>query len=368
MSVDEANSKRVEPVFFLNNEVEQDSGTYLDTLEVCLAVCEVVSDESVVEGAQRIGGLWRIYLTDEEVRARLLCTGINLRNIQITLKDRNPFLLPGHEYVETTRLYIRNIPLSYDNDVITNTLKNMGVQMLGNLKYVRARTSAGKLTNFKTGDRFVDIVVPSEPLPKKKSMGLFTASLYHKEQKQTQSEIECGNCRQTGHVRRNCQNESVYYDCLKPGHKRGSPLCTGMQSIVMAEDNEKVVSLEDENKKEDEGDEGEDEDDDDYSADESDGNDTGSNEEEKTGEKEENSQGGEKENSQGNKAEKEKSKSELAQKQKLLSDLWAAGAPCASVAGRSASPARVRKVGDRTPDEKSEQKKQQKKKKAAQNK
>lgn len=28
-------------------------------LEACPAVCEVVSDESVVEGAQRIGGLWR---------------------------------------------------------------------------------------------------------------------------------------------------------------------------------------------------------------------------------------------------------------------------------------------------------------------
>ena len=43
--------------------------------------------------------------------------------------------------------------------------------MLGNLKYVRARTSAGKLTNFKTGDRFVDIVVSPEPLPKKKIYG-----------------------------------------------------------------------------------------------------------------------------------------------------------------------------------------------------
>ena len=33
---------------------------------------------------------------------------------------------------------------------------------LGNLKYVRARTPEGKLTNFMTGDRFVDIVVPDD--------------------------------------------------------------------------------------------------------------------------------------------------------------------------------------------------------------
>ena len=40
--------------------------------------------------------------------------------------------------------------------------------MIGSLKYARARTPQGKLTNFKTGDRFVEIVVSTEPLPKKK--------------------------------------------------------------------------------------------------------------------------------------------------------------------------------------------------------
>ena len=47
----------------------------------------------------------------------------------------------------------------------------MGVEMLGTLKYAKARTPQGQLTNFKTGDRFVEIVVPSEPLPKKKTLG-----------------------------------------------------------------------------------------------------------------------------------------------------------------------------------------------------
>ena len=153
-------TERVEPLFFLNNEVDQDGGSYLNTLEVCLAVCSVVSDESTVEGAQRIGGLWRIYLTDQNTRVQALCTGINIRDIQINLKDKNPYLVAGHDEVESTRLYIRNVPLSYDNDAIENSIKSLGVQMLGSLKYVRARTPAGKLTNFKTGDRFVDIIAP----------------------------------------------------------------------------------------------------------------------------------------------------------------------------------------------------------------
>ena len=71
--------KRVEPVFFLNNEVDQLEGKWLKTLEVCLSVCDVISNENSVEGAQQIGGLWRVYVTDEETRVNLLSTGINLR-------------------------------------------------------------------------------------------------------------------------------------------------------------------------------------------------------------------------------------------------------------------------------------------------
>ena len=71
------------------------------------------------------------------------------QGVQITLKDRNPFLSPGQDAVETTRLYMRNIPLSYDNNENIEVLRGMGVQMTGPLKYVRARTPAGKLTNLK---------------------------------------------------------------------------------------------------------------------------------------------------------------------------------------------------------------------------
>ena len=97
-------AERVEPVFFLNNEVKQENDKWLTTLEVCMAVCEVVENDIYIEGAQRIGGLWRIYLTDQNTRISLLSTGISLRGIQITLKDRNPFLNQGYSTVETTRV------------------------------------------------------------------------------------------------------------------------------------------------------------------------------------------------------------------------------------------------------------------------
>ena len=103
--------------------------------------------------------------------------------------------------------------------------------MLGTLKYARARTPKGHLTNFKTGDRFVEIVVPSEPLPKKKDIGIFTASLYHKEPTQKIEDIECENCKEKGHMHRDCVNDPVCFSCLKSGHKRGSMLCPAFAGV-----------------------------------------------------------------------------------------------------------------------------------------
>ena len=219
----------------MNSDVDQENGNYLDTWEICTSVSEIVSGGSkAIDGAQRIGGVWRIYLkssADPADRVLLLSSGINLRGVHVTLKDRNPFLISGRQNVESTRLYVRNIPLSFDNETIKNELKSMGVEMLSELKYARARTPQGQLTNFKTGDRFVEIVVPTDPLPKKKNFGVFTASLYHKEQKQNLIDMECGNCK-----RKDCENDPICYECLQPGHKRGSMACPAFHAAsVMSE-------------------------------------------------------------------------------------------------------------------------------------
>ena len=314
--------RRIEPLFFKNADVEQEEGNYLTTLEICEAVAEVVDNVTLIDGAQRIGGLWRIYFLDSEARAQVLVTGISLRGIQINLKERNTFLIPKYglmgpdvEKLETTRLYVRNIPLSYDNEVIANSLTTMGVQMLGSLKYVRARNKHGQLKNFKTGDRFADIIVPDEPLPKKKQMGIFTASLYHKEQKVPKSEIECGNCKEMGHLRRECPNDPVCFECLQSGHKRGSMLCPAFKDDEGRGENEK--------------------------------RDSDSNEEEEEEEEEEVEKGA----SGGEKGNPENSGIEAKQ---IPLTKWMTpvhSAPNTPSSSRAGSPARVRKAGEITPDE-----------------
>ena len=160
--------------------------------------------------------------------------------MHVELKDRNPFIIAGYEDVRTTRLFIRNVPLSFDNSEIDNALRGIGVEMANGLKYSRARDPDGKLTYFKTGDRFVDIIVPEEPLPKRLDIGIFTASLYHREQKQNKVDKECGNCMLKGHIRRDCPNETVCYTCRQVGHKK--VILSVPQLLVGPQDGEDYLS------------------------------------------------------------------------------------------------------------------------------
>ena len=66
--------------------------------------------------------------------------------------------------------------------------------MVNQMKYSRARDPNGMLTNFKTWDRFVYIIVPDNALTKKMPVGIFDAALFYKEQKQAVEGMECGNC------------------------------------------------------------------------------------------------------------------------------------------------------------------------------
>ena len=70
-------------------------------------------------------------------RAQVLATGISVKDTQVTVYDKNHFVLSGDESVETARLCVRNIPLSFDNASIKNYLKEVHVEMLGELKYCR---------------------------------------------------------------------------------------------------------------------------------------------------------------------------------------------------------------------------------------
>ena len=120
-------SIRVGPVFFKNSDIPQENNQWLSTYEICRACSIVVNTEknkAMIDGAQKIGDLWRVYLKDEIARIKLPSQGITLRGQQVQLKYRNPSVIIGFEGVETTRMFIRNVPLSFDNSEIEDALEN----------------------------------------------------------------------------------------------------------------------------------------------------------------------------------------------------------------------------------------------------
>lgn len=89
--------------------------------------------------------------------------------------------------------------------------------------YLRAITlnNDNKLTNYKKGIDLWTLLSRILHSLNKPSVCIFTAFLYHKEQRQAQEDIECGNCMQKSNLTKNCKNEVVCYDCRMAGHEKG---------------------------------------------------------------------------------------------------------------------------------------------------
>ena len=102
----------------------------------------------------------------------------------------NPFLMRDTGVkIESTRLTIGDIPLSYSNKDIEDNLLSRGCKPLWALKYELERDEASQLTHWKTGRKFISIEMPSSPLPRDVRIGRFQAKLYHKEQEKWK---QCG--------------------------------------------------------------------------------------------------------------------------------------------------------------------------------
>ena len=66
-----------------------------------------VIDEKLVEGAQKVRGLWKIYRNDPEARAILLSRGFSIRHRTINLYDKNPLRMSQRNEVATDKVIMR---------------------------------------------------------------------------------------------------------------------------------------------------------------------------------------------------------------------------------------------------------------------
>ena len=84
----------------------------------------------------------------------LLLKGIEVRNLTVNPFDKNPYIVKtpdGEKEVQTTKLIIGNLPISYSNDEIERKLLHPGCEPQSKLMMERDRDERGGLTRWLTG-------------------------------------------------------------------------------------------------------------------------------------------------------------------------------------------------------------------------
>ena len=149
-----------EPVFFRQSDYdancESRSDTALTTYDVCMSVSKIVG-KSLVDGAQNIRGVWRIYLSDRPARLNLCVKRlINIKRVSVPVFDKNPSItkqLSPDEKRE--KIPIKDILLSIASQEIEQYLKDKNVGLVTDVKFAHERDPNGQLTSFKNGDRYI---------------------------------------------------------------------------------------------------------------------------------------------------------------------------------------------------------------------
>ena len=102
----------LDPMYFFHKEAMPEfvrKENELTSFEVCMSVANIF-DESVIEGAQKVGDLWKIYIDDPEARAMFLSTQIE----KVTIQD---------------------LPLAIDNQEVYNLINSYpGCKIIGDVK------------------------------------------------------------------------------------------------------------------------------------------------------------------------------------------------------------------------------------------
>ena len=144
---------------------------------------------------------------------------MHLWGMQVLLLSKNLFTLQDHNSEKLAmKLSVGNVPLSVD-DVIKMALKIWVVKCSLQWEKNLPRDKDRKLTNWKTV--FIFITIPTMPLPKICTMGIFSVKLYHREmKKRDQSRKKYVNCLLPDHAAATCTNLVVCLTCFRPGHQR----------------------------------------------------------------------------------------------------------------------------------------------------
>ena len=179
------------PLFAKNSEVGDFAGD--KSFIICTAMNQIVNSIQAIS-AQKVRGLWLLYVKSETARSSLLRHGyITIHGRRIHLHNDNPFTTTK---VHTERVTIRDLPLHESNDLILDYLATQPqIDISGSLFWSMARNELNQESPYMNGDRVIEVRADFHPpLPKEVTLGGYPCRIYHP----TQKEI-CFRCQKTSH-------------------------------------------------------------------------------------------------------------------------------------------------------------------------
>ena len=166
---------RGKPVFVKHRSVPESLDKPLYADEMFKNLVKVIPSIDI-KGIQRIGGLWRLYIANQNERIKLISNGMNIRNTSVSVFDMNPFFPNGRE--DTLKLLIKDIPLSVHESVIIDEMERRKCKVIGKIMFQKLRVD-GKLTECMTGDCIVYIEHITSSLPRLVTFGPFKRRVFH---------------------------------------------------------------------------------------------------------------------------------------------------------------------------------------------
>ena len=166
--------------------------TNIAPLTVVMAVTHVVGQEGL-EGVQKLGGIWKIYLKAVKHRCDLLSRKtLWIQSKMVALFDQNPY---QNNLQSKDKLTIKGLPLHMKNDELKTMLESKGVVLCSPIKFSLIRDETGQFTNYKNGDRFLYCEPLPQLIPRQQRVGDHNCYVYQ----HGKNTMQCKSCSQMGH-------------------------------------------------------------------------------------------------------------------------------------------------------------------------
>ena len=202
MSSDSVNT--IDPVFCKHIDIPNHIVNPPKPIELCKAAAAVVGPR-LIDGAQQIRGLWKIYPFTVPAKVDLVANGITMRGRHIEIKETNPFKTyqaptstrrAQNKSHMSERITIKDVCLSVDNNDLVDSMKAIRPDLVftSEMKYSKER-SDGSITDYRNGDRYIFVKQPiTPPLPRNMILGNSKCRIFHESQ-----ETLCRACKTEGH-------------------------------------------------------------------------------------------------------------------------------------------------------------------------